>query len=307
MRRASWFTRYLRTQTFTNGINLIHHSYMYTTLIESDELPFIIDRPNTVIFDCRHELTDSEYGINSYNKGHIPNAIFASMDNSLSQKTNGKNGRHPLPELSAFTSWLGVCGVTQSTQVIAYDDAGGAYASRLWLLLKWLSHDAVAVLNGGLQAWISQGGNLVLDTPNQNSSETFEPEFRAILVDSDFILQHLDDEQTLVVDARSNDRFHGQNESIDPIAGHIPGAINRFFKDNLDSTGKFLAAKDLKKAFEAILGDNLEKTIIHQCGSGVTACHNLLAMEVAGIKNSKLYPGSWSEWISDPSRPISND
>ncbi len=280
---------------------------MYTTLIESDELPFIIDRPNTVIFDCRHELTDSEYGINSYNKGHIPNAIFASMDNSLSQKTNGKNGRHPLPELSAFTSWLGVCGVTQSTQVIAYDDAGGAYASRLWLLLKWLSHDAVAVLNGGLQAWISQGGNLVLDTPNQNSSETFEPEFRAILVDSDFILQHLDDEQTLVVDARSNDRFHGQNESIDPIAGHIPGAINRFFKDNLDSTGKFLAAKDLKKAFEAILGDNLEKTIIHQCGSGVTACHNLLAMEVAGIKNSKLYPGSWSEWISDPSRPISND
>ncbi len=280
---------------------------MYTTLIESDELPFIIDRPNTVIFDCRHELTDSEYGINSYNKGHIPNAIFASMDNSLSQKTNGKNGRHPLPELSAFTSWLGVCGVTQSTQVIAYDDAGGAYASRLWLLLKWLSHDAVAVLNGGLQAWISQGGNLALDTPNQNSSETFEPEFRAILVDSDFILQHLDDEQTLVVDARSNDRFHGQNESIDPIAGHIPGAINRFFKDNLDSTGKFLAAKDLKKAFEAILGDNLEKTIIHQCGSGVTACHNLLAMEVAGIKNSKLYPGSWSEWISDPSRPISND
>ena len=252
MRRASWFTRYLRTQTFTNGINLIHHSYMYTTLIESDELPFIIDRPNTVIFDCRHELTDSEYGINSYNKGHIPNAIFASMDNSLSQKTNGKNGRHPLPELSAFTSWLGVCGVTQSTQVIAYDDAGGAYASRLWLLLKWLSHDAVAVLNGGLQAWISQGGNLALDTPNQNSSETFEPEFRAILVDSDFILQHLDDEQTLVVDARSNDRFHGQNESIDPIAGHIPGAINRFFKDNLDSTGKFLAAKDLKKAFEAM-------------------------------------------------------
>ena len=280
---------------------------MYTTLIESDELSSIIDRPNTVIFDCRHELTNSEYGINNYEKGHIPNAIFASMDKSLSQKTNGKNGRHPLPELSTFTNWLGVCGVTQSTQVVAYDDAGGAYASRLWLLLKWLSHDAVAVLNGGLQAWISQGGNLALDTPNQNSSETFEPEFRAILVDSDFILQHLDDEQTLVVDARSNDRFHGQNESIDPIAGHIPGAINRFFKDNLDSTGKFLAAKDLKKAFEAILGDNCEKTIIHQCGSGVTACHNLLAMEVAVIKNSKLYPGSWSEWISDPSRPISND
>jgi thiosulfate/3-mercaptopyruvate sulfurtransferase len=280
---------------------------MYTTLIESDELPSIIDRLNTVIFDCRHELTNSEYGINNYEKGHIPNAIFASMDKSLSQKTNGKNGRHPLPELSTFTNWLGVCGVTQSTQVVAYDDAGGAYASRLWWLLKWLGHDAVAVLNGGLQAWINQGENLALDTPNQDSCETFEPELRAILVDSDFILKHLDDEQTLVVDARSNDRFHGQNESIDPIAGHIPGAINRFFKDNLDSTGKFLASKDLKEAFEGILGDNLDKTIIHQCGSGVTACHNLLAMEVAGIKNSKLYPGSWSEWISDPSRPIAND
>ncbi|MDA0238123.1 MAG: sulfurtransferase [Proteobacteria bacterium] len=280
---------------------------MYTTLIESDKLQSIINQPSTLVFDCRHELINSEYGIKSYKEGHLPNALFASMDDVLSQKPNGKNGRHPLPEISAFTNWLSVCGVTQHTQVIAYDDAGGAYASRLWCLLKWLGHDAVAVLNGGLQAWINQGGDLVLDTPKLNDRKAFEPKVRDIFVDADFILQHLDDEQTLIIDARSNDRFHGQNESIDPIGGHIPGAINRFFKDNLNSTGKFLDAKDLKKIFEGIMGNVSEKTIIHQCGSGVTACHNLLAMEVAGLENSKVYPGSWSEWISDPSRPIATD
>lgn len=280
---------------------------MYSTLIEYDKLQSIIAKKNTLVFDCRHELTDPEYGIKSYQEGHLPNALFASMDDSLSQKPNGKNGRHPLPEISAFTNWLSVCGVAQNTQVIAYDDAGGAYASRLWCLLKWLGHDAVAVLNGGLQNWINQGGILVLDTPTPNTSEVFEPKMKDIFVDADFILQHLNDKQTLIVDARSNDRFHGQNESIDPVAGHIPGAINRFFKNNLSSTGKFLDAKDLKKTFEGIMEGNLEKTIVHQCGSGITACHNLLAMEVAGLRNSKLYPGSWSEWILDPSRPIATD
>ena len=278
---------------------------MYNKLIQSSELRAIINEPTTVIFDCRHELGNAEYGITSYRKGHIPNAIFACMDNDLSKEPNGTNGRHPLPDPRLLADWLNKCGVTNSTQVVAYDDAGGVYASRLWWLLKWLDHDAVAVLDGGLQNWMAFGGALDSKTTHGLLKGRFEVKLRDICVDAKFILKELNRREMVIIDARANDRFQGRNETIDPVAGHIPGAKNRFFKNNLDQEGKFRDAKELKASFKKIMGATPSHEVIHQCGSGVTACHNLLAMELAGLKNSKLYPGSWSEWISDPLRPIS--
>ena len=277
---------------------------MYTNLIESEELIKILDESNTVVFDCRHELTDPEYGITSYNKSHIPGAIIACMDKNLSKKPDGTNGRHPLPDIHSLSDWLRKCGVKNSTQVVAYDDAGGVYGSRLWWLLRWLGHDSVAVLNGGVQDWVRIGGALDTKPTHGCSKGTFEPNPRNISVDAQFISKKLHGHQLLIIDARAADRFQGRNETIDPIAGHIPGAVNRFFKNNLNQNGKFLDAKELKASFERIIGETPSSEVIHQCGSGVTACHNLLAMEVAELKNSKLYPGSWSEWISDPNRPV---
>lgn len=280
---------------------------MHNTLIDSKKLLTIIDEPNTLVFDCRHDLTNREYGITSYRKGHLPKAIFACMENDLSKKPDGTNGRHPLPDAHLFSDWLNQCGVTRTTQVVTYDDAGGVYASRLWWMLRWVGHNAVAVLDGGIQDWIKHGGSTEFVATHKSSRSKFEPQPRDIFVDANFILTRLQHNQMLVIDARANDRFHGRNETIDPIAGHIPGAINRFFKNNLNQAGKFRDACDLKVSFEQIIGDTPSSDVIHQCGSGVTACHNLLAMEVAGLHGSKLYPGSWSEWITDPSRPVSTD
>ena len=278
---------------------------MYTILIEAEELLVAIGRPNTIIFDCRHSLTEPDFGINSYNDNHLPNAIYASMDEHLSQRPNGHNGRHPFPEIQAFIEWLKNCGVNNSTQVVAYDDAGGVYASRLWCLLKWLGHEAVAVLNGGVQSWIESKGILEREVTQVPEKGNFQPHTKDILVDSQYILKNLKNNGVLVIDARANDRFRGENETIDPIAGHIPGAKNRFFKTNLDDDGKFKSANTLKRSFLELIDVGTDQQVVHQCGSGVTACHNMLAMEVAGIKNSKLYPGSWSEWIADTTRPIS--
>jgi thiosulfate/3-mercaptopyruvate sulfurtransferase len=227
------------------------------------------------------------------------------MDEHLSQRPNGHNGRHPFPEIQAFIEWLKNCGVNNSTQVVAYDDAGGVYASRLWCLLKWLGHEAVAVLNGGVQSWIESKGILEREVTQVPEKGNFQPHTKDILVDSQYILKNLKNNGVLVIDARANDRFRGENETIDPIAGHIPGAKNRFFKTNLDDDGKFKSANTLKRSFLELIDVGTDQQVVHQCGSGVTACHNMLAMEVAGIKNSKLYPGSWSEWIADTTRPIS--
>ncbi len=278
---------------------------MYTILIEAEELLGVIGRPNTIIFDCRHSLTELNFGINSYNDNHLPNAVYASMDEHLSQKPNGLNGRHPFPEIQIFSDWLKNCGVNNSSQVVAYDDAGGVYASRLWCLLKWLGHEAVAVLNGGVQTWIQSKGALDREAAQATKKGNFKPNPKNILVDSQYVLKHIKNNEVLIIDARANDRFRGENETIDPIAGHIPGAKNRFFKTNLDDNGKFKNANTLKKSFLELIDDRTDQQVVHQCGSGVTACHNMLAMEVAGIKNSRLYPGSWSEWIADSSRPIS--
>jgi thiosulfate/3-mercaptopyruvate sulfurtransferase len=197
-------------------------------------------------------------------------------------------------------------GVTEGKQVVGYDNAAGVYSSRLWWMLRWLGHDSVAVLNGGWQAWLRAGKPTTTDIPEASPAK-FVPHVRDVNVDADYVLTNLDSGNMLVVDARSNDRFHGQNETIDPVGGHIPGAVNRLFKNNVDDSGQFRPGEALQREFRALIGTTPVSNVVHQCGSGVSACHNLLAMELAGMSGSKLYPGSWSEWVADPKRPVATD
>jgi thiosulfate/3-mercaptopyruvate sulfurtransferase len=276
---------------------------MHTTLISVADLTAHIDDPEFVIFDCRHELTDATVGTRVYGESHIKNARFAHVDKNLAAPPNGKNGRHPLPEPNVFMDWLGSVGVSNNKQVIGYDASGGVYASRLWWMLRWVGHTKVAVLNGGWQAWLAAGQPVTREVPSPKPAK-FSGRADQSAVDAGHVLKNLNSSTMRLIDARSNDRFRGQNETIDPVAGHIPGALNRFFKDNLDTQGLFKMPGQLRAEFLPILGDTPASQIVHQCGSGVSACHNLLAMEIAGMKGSRLYPGSWSEWIADPSRPI---
>jgi thiosulfate/3-mercaptopyruvate sulfurtransferase len=262
----------------------------HTTLISVADLAKHLDDPGVVIFDCRHELTNPDFGPNAYAESHIRGARFANVDRNLSGPLNGKNGRHPLPDPGVLIDWLGQMGVTNSSQVVGYDHAGGPYGARLWWLLRWLGHPRVAVLDGGWQAWNAAGQSVTKDMPAPKAQKfSGKPDNSGI--DALYVSQRLNSADMVLIDARANDRYHGQNETIDPVAGHIPGALNRFFKDNLD-------------AFKPLIGNTPAEKVIHQCGSGITACHNLLAMEVAGLKGTRLYSGSWSEWIADPSRPI---
>lgn len=278
----------------------------FTKLIEVGELAANLDNPRFVIFDCRHELTNPAYGDTVYAQSHLPRAHFASVDRDLSSRPTGSNGRHPLPDADAFAAWLGSKGVSGGVQVVGYDNAAGVYASRLWWMLRWLGHDAVAVLDGGWNAWLEAGQPTTKEVPDA-APATFVPRLRDVNVNAAHVLAHLDADDMLLIDARSNDRFHGQNETIDPVAGHIPGAVNRLFKNNVDDNGRFRPADELKQEFRTLIGDTPVQNVVHQCGSGVSACHNLLAMELAGMGGSKLYPGSWSEWIADPTRPVATD
>lgn len=277
---------------------------MYDRLVSVDTLAANLDDPQWRVFDCRHDLQNINYGQQAYLKGHIPGALFLHLDRDLSGPTTGSNGRHPLPSIEAFAQRMAECGVGADTQVVAYDNEGGIFASRLWWMLRWLGHDKVAVLDGGLAGW--RRAKLPLTTEvRQVVPARFVPQPREMPVDADYILQRLGSRQMLLIDARNEDRYAGRNETLDPVAGHIPGAINRFYFDNLDDAGCFFKpADELRAEFEDILDGRDPKSVVQTCGSGVTACHNLLAMEVAGLTGSKLYPGSWSEWCSDPARPI---
>jgi thiosulfate/3-mercaptopyruvate sulfurtransferase len=276
---------------------------MHTTLISVADLAAHTDDPEFVIFDCRHELTDPTVGTRVYGESHLRNARFAHVDKNLAAPPNGKNGRHPLPDPNVFMDWLGSVGVSNNSQVIGYDASGGVYASRLWWMLRWVGHTQVAVLNGGWQAWLAAGQPVSREVPSPKPAK-FNGRADQSAVDAGHVLKNLNSPAMRLIDARSNDRFRGQNETIDPVAGHIPGALNRFFKDNLDAQGLFKSAAELRAAFSPLLGNIPASQTVHQCGSGVSACHNLLAMEIAGMKGSRLYPGSWSEWITDPSRPV---
>jgi thiosulfate/3-mercaptopyruvate sulfurtransferase len=199
--------------------------------------------------------------------------------------------------------WLGRMGVFKSCLVVGYDQAGGTYASRLWWMLRWVGHQKVAVLDGGWQAWIAAGHPVTKERPTPTPA-AFSGKPDRSWVDVQFVAKHLNSKEIVLIDARSSERFHGRGETIDPVAGHIPGALNRFFKDNLNDQGFFKLPEELGAEFKLLVGNTPPQKIVHQCGSGVSACHNLLAMEIAGLKGTRLYPGSWSEWIADPARPI---
>lgn len=278
----------------------------FTTLITAAELMQHIDNPNFVVLDCRSELTDPKAGPAAFAAGHIPGAQHADPDIHLSDKSPAPNGafrgRHPLPSPDAFIETLRDLGVYPNSQVIAYDAHGGMFASRLWWMLRWVGHHGVAVLDGGLPAWVAAGGTLTTDVINRpRGSITLQPSLAAT-VSADDVLANLPAGANTVIDARAADRFRGENEVIDPVAGHIPGAKNRPFKDNLQADGRFKPADALRAEFSSLIKS--PEATIAQCGSGISACHNLLAMELAGLPGAALYPGSWSEWSADPARPV---
>jgi thiosulfate/3-mercaptopyruvate sulfurtransferase len=276
---------------------------MITTLIDTASLAAHADDPAWTIFDCRHDLADADSGARAYAAGHIPDAHFAHLDRNLSGTKNGSNGRHPLPPREVFAAWLRSQGVNDGSQVVAYDAQGGIFAARLWWMLRWIGHEAVAVLDGGIEAWTRDGNALTQDSPAVRQGNIV---VRAgvTIVDAAFVESHLGSREWKLVDARSPDRFRGENETLDPVGGHIPGAVNRYYKDNLAADGKFKTAAELRSEWLKVLGDIHAADSVQQCGSGVTAAHNLLAMELAGLPGSRLYPGSWSEWCSDPGRPV---
>ena len=277
---------------------------MMNTVISARELGRQV-RSDWVLVDCRFDLADPSLGERQYRAGHLPNAHYLHLDYHLSGPKNGQNGRHPLPDPQRLAVDLGTLGIGPETQVVSYDDSGGMFAARAWWLLRWLGHEAVAVLDGGWQAWRGLGEEIdVRPSPRHTQRFTMRPALVSC-VTVDTIENNLASRQFTVVDARAEDRFHGQNETLDPIGGHIPGAVNRFFRLNLDSDGCFKSPPELRAEWLRVLdSETSAQNVIHQCGSGVTACVNLLAMERAGLQGSRLYPGSWSEWCADPARPV---
>jgi thiosulfate/3-mercaptopyruvate sulfurtransferase len=280
--------------------------HMHTTLISAANLAPHIADPNWVILDCRHDLADPEAGRKAFMAGHIPGAQLAHIDLDLAGAKTGPDGqfcgRHPLPERDAFIATLRAWGVNDSSQVIAYDAHGGMFAARLWWMLRWVGHPAVAVLDGGLPAWQAQALPLVTESVPRTPGDIGLNPSLVGSVNAAELLTNLTTKTHTVLDARAPDRFRGENETIDPVGGHIPGAKNRFFKDNLQADGRFKPAAQLRSELSALI--DAPENAIMQCGSGVTACHNLLALEVAGLHGAALYPGSWSQWCADPARPI---
>ncbi|KVL03535.1 sulfurtransferase [Burkholderia ubonensis] len=278
----------------------------YTTLISAANLAErLAAAPASVaLFDCRFDLADTGAGEIAYAAGHIPGAQYLHLDRDLSGRKTGTNGRHPLPTRDALVATLVDRGLKQGQQVVAYDAQGGSYAARLWWLLRWLGHDSVAVLDGGLQAWQAAGQPLTTETQHPSRGDFRAQAPLESTVDAQAVLANLTSHARVVIDARAADRYRGENETIDPVGGHIPGARNRFFKDNLAADGRFKTGHELRETFSALLAGTEPNLAILQCGSGVTACHNALAMEIAGLHGASLYPGSWSEWCADPSRPI---
>lgn len=274
-----------------------------STLVDCATLAAHQFDPHWRIFDCRHRLDDPEAGARAYAAEHLRGAFFLHLDRDLSGPRTGRNGRHPLPDPAILAHRLAACGVSDDTQVVAYDDTGGMFAARLWWLLRWIGHGRVAVLDGGIQEWLRAGKAVTAELPVAVPGN-LKPRRRNGIVGADQILKSLGQAGTLLLDARAPDRFSGANETIDPVGGHIPGARNRFFQLNLDEHGRFKGAEALRAEFLWLLDGLSPAAVVHQCGSGVTACHNLLAMEVAGLPGGRLYPGSWSEWVSDPARPV---
>ncbi|GFM28212.1 sulfurtransferase [Novosphingobium sp. PY1] len=276
----------------------------FETLISVAELQALLECGTSVLLlDCEFDLATPEKGRTVYAQEHLPGARYAHLDNDLASAPDGSNGRHPLPDRDTFAAWLRSLGLRKGQQVVAYDSNGGAWAARAWWLLRWMGHRAVAVLDGGKPAWVAAGLDLTSEVPGAGIEGDFTPGQPLVggIVSAQDVLAGIDGGAAQVLDARDPSRFRGDANPLDPVAGHIPGARNRFFRDNLDGDGRFRSAEELAATFSALLEG---KPAVLSCGSGVTACHNALALEIAGLPGARLYPGSWSEWISDPSRPV---
>jgi thiosulfate/3-mercaptopyruvate sulfurtransferase len=276
---------------------------MFTTLIGTDDLEARLARPDLVICDVRHDLTKPDWGREQYAAGHIPGAIFVHLDTDLSGPKTGSNGRHPLPTPEQAAATFGRLGIAPGKQVVACDQGGGAYAARMWWMLRWLGFEAVAVLDGGYARWSAEG-RVVSTEPTEPTPATFKIQRVTPTVSATGVMASIPRQGLLILDARAPERFRGEKEPLDPVAGHIPGARNRPHTRNLNPDGTFKPAAQLREEFGEILDGVPHDQVVHQCGSGVTACHNILAMEIAGLPGTRLYPGSWSEWVADPSRPV---
>jgi len=277
---------------------------MPALLVSTDTLAKHLDDPNWVVIDTRHDLMDPAKGPKAYEEGHIPGAFFMHVDNDLSAPKTGKNGRHPLPDLATFAAKLNERGVGPGVKVVAYDDLSGNYASRLWWMLKWLGHDDVALLDGGWPKWASENRPATKDVPKPRKGSFVPRPHLGDTVDASFVDRFKESPTITLLDARAAERFRGLKEPIDPVAGHVPGAVNRFWQMNLNPDGTFKSPEQLRGEYDQLLGAANPANVVHMCGSGVTACHNVFAMELAGLPGGKLYAGSWSEWVADPAHAV---
>jgi thiosulfate/3-mercaptopyruvate sulfurtransferase len=275
---------------------------MHTTIVSTDLLAQHVNE--WAVVDCRFDLQNEGWGREQYRSAHIPGAVYASLNDDLAGERTGTNGRHPLPSIESLAATFGRLGITRNAQVVVYDQDAGLYASRMWWSLRYLGHDAVALLDGGWAKWLRER------RPTASGDEsrppvTFKAEPRRdVRLNVDQVIARMREPSTLLVDARGPERFEGKSEAIDRVAGHIPGAANHFYKWNVADDGTLLPAEKLRENYERLLGGRTPDQAVMYCGSGVSACHNLLAMEHAGLQGTRLYVGSWSEWSSDPARPI---
>ena len=258
------------------------------------------------LLDCSFDLADAEAGRRAFEQGHLPGALYLHLDHDLSAAKTGRNGRHPLPTREVFAARLAALGLRDDAALVVYDGSGGMYAARAWWMLRWLGHGAVQVLDGGRAAWVEAGGALhsgpAPRLPARTQFAVREP--LVTTVDYATLRRSLGAADRLIVDARAPDRFRGENETLDPIGGHIPGALNRLFRDNLAPDGRFKPREALRSEWQALLAGRDASALVMQCGSGVTACHNLLALAAIGLDGAALYPGSWSEWCAQPDAVI---
>ncbi len=280
---------------------------MYTPLISVEQLRALqASAVPLMVFDCTADLMNPPLGPQQFRQAHIPHAVFADLNEHLSDKTGAdvaSGGRHPLPSREKFAAWLSSVGLANNMQAVVYDRNGANYCGRLWWMLKWAGHDAVAVLDGGLGAWQAAGGELASGDEVSHFQANFklgEP-LRRLATTADVLAGM--GTQT-IVDARATARFKGEVEPLDPVAGHIPGALNRPFQGNLGADGLFKPAAQLRAEYQQLLAGRDPASVVHHCGSGVSAVPNLIAMELAGLGQAALYAGSWSEWCADPARPV---
>jgi thiosulfate/3-mercaptopyruvate sulfurtransferase len=274
------------------------------TLIGAEALAEVLGHPRLRLFDCRFDLARPADGRERYRDEHLPGAVYADLNRDLAAPTTATSGRHPLPSPMAFESRLRSWGVNADSLVVAYDDGNGMYAARLWWMLRWVGHDEVAVLDGGLRRWLELGLPVTDELPQPGHGNFVARARPALAMDAEALLRASGDASARILDARAPERYRGEVEPIDAVAGHVPGARNHPYVLSLAGDGRFLPPEDLRAALSATLGDVPSERAVAMCGSGVTACHLLLALEHAGLSGAQLYPGSWSEWSSDPSRPV---